>query len=106
MITNDNKQITNDPHQNKSISKVPRKLIFGMPPYFNPTRWFLQTNKWKTTKKEDDQNGRQPKSKTTKMEDDQNGRWPKWKMIKMEDDLKGRGPKRKKTKMDNKVNIN
>ena len=28
----------------------------------------------KTTKMEDDQNGRQPKLKTTKMEDDQNGR--------------------------------
>ena len=27
--------------------------------------------KWKTTKMEDDQNGRQPKWKTTKMEDDQ-----------------------------------
>merc|ERR1712030_72577 len=35
------------------------------------------------------QNGRRPhpKWKTTKMEDDQNGRQPKWKTTKMEDDL-------------------
>merc|ERR1712030_303491 len=30
--------------------------------------------KWKTTKIEDDQNGRRPKWKTTRMEDDHNGR--------------------------------
>ena len=32
--------------------------------------------KWKMTKMEDDQNGRQKKWKMTKMEDDQNGRRP------------------------------
>ena len=31
-----------------------------------------------------------PKLKTTKMEDDQNGRRPKWKTTKMEDDQNGR----------------
>merc|ERR1712215_223518 len=41
---------------------------------------------WKTTKMEDDQNGRRPKWKTTKMEDDQNGRRQKWKTTKMNDD--------------------
>merc|ERR1712215_521096 len=48
--------------------------------------------KWKTTKMEDDQNGRRPKWKTTKMEDDQNGRRPKWMKTKMEDDPNGRRP--------------
>merc|ERR1712082_180534 len=43
--------------------------------------------KLKTTKMEDDQNGRQQKWKTTQMEDDPNGRRPKWKTTKMEDDL-------------------
>merc|ERR1711984_4291 len=49
--------------------------------------------KGKTTKMEDDQNGRRPKWKTTKIEDDQNGRRPKWKTTfdgrqpSMEDDL-------------------
>ena len=46
--------------------------------------------KWKTTKIEDDQNGRQPKWKTTKMENYQNERRLKWKTVKMEDDQKGR----------------
>ena len=46
--------------------------------------------KWKMTKIEDDQNGRQLKWKTSKMEDDQNGRQPKWKMTNREDDQKGR----------------
>ena len=38
---------------------------------FGP-KWLKQ--KWKMTKMEDDQNGRQLKWKTTKMEDNQNGR--------------------------------
>merc|ERR1711888_410140 len=63
----------------------------------------------KTTKMEDNQNGRQPKWKTTKMEDDQNGRRPKWKTTKMEDykmedDQSGRRPKWKTTKMDDDQN--
>merc|ERR1711888_12729 len=54
----------------------------------------------KTTKMEDDQNGRRPKWTTTKMEDDQNGRRPKWKTTKMEDDQNGRRPKWKTTKIE------
>merc|ERR1712236_161349 len=52
----------------------------------NPNLIFCHKPKWKTTKMEDDQNGRRPKWKTIKMEDDQNGRRPKWKMSQMEDD--------------------
>merc|ERR1712055_17655 len=40
----------------------------------NPNLILCHSPKWKTTKMEDDQNGRRPKWKTTKMEDDQNGR--------------------------------
>merc|ERR1712030_152189 len=60
--------------------------------------------KWKTTKMEDDQNGRRPKWKTTKMEDDQNGGRPKWKMTKMKDGRNGRRPKWKTTKMEDAQN--
>ena len=59
--------------------------------------------KWKTTKNnliggppklkmtlmEDNQNRRRPKQKTKKMEDKENGRRPKWNTPKMEDDLYG-----------------
>merc|ERR1712215_197439 len=48
---------------------------------------------WKTTKMEDDQNGRRPEWKMTKMEDDRNERRPKWKTTKMEDDQNGTRPK-------------
>merc|ERR1712215_119474 len=60
--------------------------------------------KWKTTKKEDDQNGRRPKWKTTKMEDDQSRRRPKWQTIKMEDDQNRRRPKSKTTKIEDDQN--
>merc|ERR1711888_531290 len=65
----------------------------------------LTRPKWKTTKMEDDQNGRRPKWEMTKMEDDQNRRRPKWKTTKMEDDQNGRHqngkrPKWKTTKME------
>merc|ERR1712030_208902 len=53
----------------------------------NPNLIFFHSPKWKTTKMEDDQNGRRPKWKTTKMEDDLNGRRPKWKTTKMEDNI-------------------
>ena len=47
---------------------------------------------------EDDQNGRRPKWKTTKMEDDQNGK------TKIEDDKNGRQQKWKTTKMEDEQN--
>ena len=62
---------TNPHHRNFSgTSRQPRKLIFGMQPYFDPTR--------KTTSKK---NGRQPQKKWKKMED-------YLKKKKKEDDLK------------------
>jgi hypothetical protein len=32
-------------------SRQPRKLIFGMQPYFDPTRKMTSKKKWKTTSK-------------------------------------------------------
>ena len=60
--------------------------------------YLFKTKTFKTTKMEDDQNGRQPKQKMNKMEDDQNGRRPNLKMTKMEDDHNKGQPKRTMTK--------
>ena len=59
---------------------------------------FFLSIKWKTTKMEDDLNGRRPKLKTNKMKDDQNVGWPKYKTNKMDNNQNrrqknGRQPK-------------
>jgi hypothetical protein len=46
--------------QQASTSRQPRKLIFGMQPYFDPTN---KRKKWKTTSKKTKKNGRRPQKK-------------------------------------------
>jgi hypothetical protein len=75
----------------------PRKLIFGMQPYFYPTRKPTK-KKWKTTSKK-------MKLKTP-FKKNENGRQPHFFVEKLDDDLKtnGRRPKKEKWKTTSKKN--